>query len=142
MHVQRTISIANLHWRAKRIDKKECYIFVKKVDEDDLEGDNKVMYQHRHTQYDLRIIWLFRSVQSVITEQDDMIICCDTHVYFYFYLLQNLHGSIQILPSSSTSSSVRPSDDAKRETEPQRIKRFQGYLLQFTQWHNVKPCGV
>ena len=100
------------------------------------------MYPHRHTQYNLRIIWLFRSVGSVITEQDDMIICCDTHVYFYFYLLQNLHGGIQILPSSSTSSSIRPSDDAMREKEPQRIKQFQGYLSQFMQWHDVKPCRV
>ena len=63
------------------------------------------MYPHRHTQYNLRIILLFRSVGSVITEQDDMIICYDTHVYFY--LLQNLHGGIQILPSSSTSSGVK-----------------------------------
>ena len=37
---------------------------------------------------------------------------------------------------------LRPSDDAKRETEPQRIKRFQGYLLQFMQWHDIKPCRV
>ena len=79
---------------------------------------------------------------SVITQQDDMIICCDTRVYFYFYLFQNFHGGIQILPSSSTSASKRPSDDAKRETEPQRIKRFQGYLLQFMQWHDVKPYRV
>ena len=41
MHVQRTLGIADLHWRTKKIDKKECCIFVKKVDEDDSEGDDQ-----------------------------------------------------------------------------------------------------
>ena len=41
MHVQRTLGIADLHWRTKKIDKKECCIFVKKVDEDDSEGDDE-----------------------------------------------------------------------------------------------------
>ena len=76
----------------------------------------------RHTQYNLMIICLFQSVGNVITEPDDMIMSCYTHVYFYFNLLQNLHGRIHILPSSSTTASVRPSDDGKWETEPARIK--------------------
>ena len=80
------------------------------------------MYGHRHTQYNLMIICLLLSVGNVITEPDDMIMSCYTHVYFYFNLLQNMHGSIQILPSSSTTASVRPSDDPKRETEAARIK--------------------
>ena len=68
------------------------------------------------------IICFFQSVGNVITEPDDMIMSCYMHVYFYFNLLRNLHGGIQILPSSSTTTSVRPSDDAKWETEPARIK--------------------
>ena len=70
-----------------------------------------------------------------------MIMSCYTHVYFYFNLLQNLHGGIQILPTSSTTASVRPSDDAERETEAARIKQFQGYLLQFTQWMTLNLVG-
>ena len=68
------------------------------------------------------IICLFQSVGNVVTEPDDMIMSCYPHVYFYFNLLQNLHGGIQILASSSTTASLRPSDDAKREIEAARIK--------------------
>ena len=41
MHIQKTLAIADLHWRTLKIDKKECCIFVKKVDEDDSEGDDE-----------------------------------------------------------------------------------------------------
>ena len=48
----------------------------------------QVMYPHRHTQYNLRIILLFRSVGSVITEQDDMIICCDTCLFLFLFIAE------------------------------------------------------
>ena len=41
MHIQRTLAIANLHWKTQKIDKKECCIFVKKVDKDNSEGDDE-----------------------------------------------------------------------------------------------------
>ena len=41
IHIQRTLSTADLHWRTKKINKKECCIFVKKVDEDNSEGNNE-----------------------------------------------------------------------------------------------------
>ena len=41
MHVQRTLGIADLHWRTKKNDKKECCIFVIKVDEDNSGGNDE-----------------------------------------------------------------------------------------------------
>ena len=41
MHVQRTLCISDLQWQMKKIDKKECCIFVKKVDEDDSDGEEE-----------------------------------------------------------------------------------------------------
>ena len=44
--------------------------------------------------------------------------------------------------SVSSGGGVCSKTDVKRETESQRIQRFQAYLAKFEQWHQVKPANV
>ena len=44
--------------------------------------------------------------------------------------------------SVSSGGGVRSQTDVKRETELQRIQRFQTYLAKFEQWHEVKSANV
>ena len=44
--------------------------------------------------------------------------------------------------SISSGGGVRNQTDVKRETESQRIQRFQTHLAKFEQWHKVKPANV
>ena len=44
--------------------------------------------------------------------------------------------------SISSGGGVQNQTDVKRETESQRIQRFQTYLAKFEQRHKVKPANV
>ena len=116
--------------KQKKIDKKEYCIFVKKVDEDDSNGEeeddvSKCRYLDIHN-----IISVFRSFGNFITEPYHMIISLYTHVHFYLtycrtcmWVCRTFHQLLVLVSGN--------------KTEPARTKCFQGYLSQFTQWNDV-----
>ena len=41
MHMQQTLGISDVKWRTKKIDKKECAIFLRQVGKDDSEEEDE-----------------------------------------------------------------------------------------------------
>ena len=48
MHVQQTLSISDVKWRTKKIDKKECVIFLGWVGKDDSEEEDEDDVSHKY----------------------------------------------------------------------------------------------